>query len=120
MSYNDIKTRIKQIDNILDSNITDQEYNLLESEARELTLLLAEIEKEETILNLPKINANTWFLSFLDSFNLGTSIISKKQYDIIRKNSNNNNNFIVNTYIINIGMGKTFGHIIKSKYNKDW
>lgn len=96
MTQKEIKERIKEIDRILDSDIPDEEFDKLESEARTLTWELGIIERMECLRNVKELfNLNDWEKNFLTSFEIGTQVISLRQLDVFKK-MNHNKSFSCN------------------------
>lgn len=91
-----MKTRIAEIDNLLDNDITDAEFDKLEEEAREL---MSEIGRMETAMQFRSVKSllrvSDWEASFLSSFSCGTRKITNKQAEIFRR-FNNGKPFIYN------------------------
>ena len=98
MTIEEMKSRIKEIDRILDDeSTTDEVYNSLEEEARHLTYEIGIAERKHRAASVKDINPNEWLSSFLASFGSKsvTKTITSKQYDIFR-NVNNGRSFKCN------------------------
>ena len=88
MTSKEIKARIAAIDTRLnDPNISDEEYDALEAEARRLTQgELVEAERAERIAHTKRLNSVTpWLASFLSSFGVGTRLITNKQAECFKR-----------------------------------
>ena len=82
----EIKDRIKKIDVLLDSDIPDKLFDLLEAEAIKLTEELGRLESLNSIYNAKKLDrVNEWTSNFLHSFKAGTQVITNRQAECIRK-----------------------------------
>ena len=96
MTIEEMKTRIAEIDKLLDSDITDAEFDKLEEEAR---VLMNEIGRMETAMRLRSaktlLRVSEWEDSFLSSFSCGTRKITNKQAEIFKR-FNNGKPFIYN------------------------
>ena len=96
MTIEEMKSRIAEIDNLLDNDITDAEFDKLEEEARVLT---SEIGKMEAAMQFRAVktllHVSDWEASFLSSFFCGTRKITNKQAEIFKR-FNNGNPFIYN------------------------
>ena len=96
MTVSEIRARIKEIDVLLDSDISDSEFEKLEREARELTEKLGQMEMYEELRSAQKIyEVNNWIDDFLSGFKSGTRKITNKQAEIFKK-INNGKPFIYN------------------------
>ena len=86
MTIAEMKARIAEIDKLLDSDITDAEYDKLEEEARVLT---SEIGKMEAAMQFKSakslLRVSEWEDSFLSSFSCGTRKVTNKQAEIFKK-----------------------------------
>lgn len=81
-----MKARIAEIDKLLDSDITDAEFDKLEEEARALTNKKGMMEKAmqfRSAKNLSRVS--DWEASFLSSFSCGTRKITNKQAEIFKR-----------------------------------
>ena len=87
MTIAEIKDRIKAIDALLDSDGTsEEEFDRLEAEARELTAELGRLESMERLRNADKIaRLNDWERNFLSGFVSGTRTITNKQAEIFKR-----------------------------------
>lgn len=87
MTITEIKSRIKEIDMLLDSDrISDEEFDRLQMEAVSLTAELGQLERLERLRSAKKIdNVNDWTRNFLSSFDIGNGKITNKQVEIFKK-----------------------------------
>ena len=89
MTIEEMKTRIAEIDKLLDNDITDAEFDKLEEEARVLT---SEIGKMEAAMQFRSVKTllrvSEWEASFLSSFFCGTRKITNKQAEIFKRFNN--------------------------------
>ena len=96
MTIEEMKSRIAEIDKLLDSDITDAEFDKLEEEAR---VLMSEIGKMEAAMQLRSVKnlvrVSDWEASFLSSFSFGTRKVTNKQAEIFKR-FNNGKPFIYN------------------------
>ena len=94
MTIDEMKARIAEIDELLDNDITDAEFDKLEEEARVLT---SEIGRMETAMQFRSVKTllrvSDWEASFLSSFSFGTRKVTNKQAEIFKR-FNNGNPFI--------------------------
>ena len=82
----EIKDRIKKIDVLLDSDIPDKLFDLLEAEAIKSTEELGQLESLNSIYNAKKLDrVNDWTSNFLHSFKTGTQVITNKQAECFKK-----------------------------------
>lgn len=91
MTSKEIKARIAAIDARLDDpNISDEEYDALEAEARRLIQDdLREAERRERIASMKHLTrATPWLESFLSSFSCGTRLITNKQAECFKRVGN--------------------------------
>ena len=96
MTVSEIRARIKEIDNVLDSDVSDEEFDRLEKEAQELTEKLGQMEIAEKLQTAPEIyEVDDWTDNFLSGFGIGTRKITNKQAEIFKK-INNGEPFIYN------------------------
>lgn len=96
MTIEEIKARIAEIDKLLDSDITDAEFDKLEEEARVLTSEIGRMEKVMRISSVKSLlRVSDWEASFLSSFSCGTRKITNKQAEIFKR-FNNGKPFIYN------------------------
>ena len=96
MTIEEMKARIAEIDKLLDSDITDAEFDKLEEEAQLLTSEIGRIEaamRFRAAKNL--IRVSDWEASFLSSFSCGTRKVTNKQAEIFKR-FNNGKPFIYN------------------------
>ena len=96
MTIEEMKARIAEIDKLLDNDITDDEFDKLEEEARALTSEIGRIEaamRFRSVKNLVRVS--DWEASFLSSFYCGTRKITNKQAEIFKR-FNNGKPFIYN------------------------
>ena len=96
MTIEKMKASIEEIDKLLDSDITDAEFDKLEEEAR---ALMNEIGRMEAAMRFRSAKAlarvSDWEASFLSSFSCGTRKITNKQAEIFKR-FNNGKRFIYN------------------------
>lgn len=96
MTIEEMKARIAEIDKILDSDITDAEFDKLEEEAQ---VLMSEIGKMEAAMRFRSVKSllrvSEWEASFFSSFSCGTRKITNKQAEIFKR-FNNGKPFIYN------------------------
>ena len=89
MTIEEMKARIAEIDKLLDSDITDAEFDKLEEEAR---VLMSEIGKMEAAMQFRSVKAllrvSDWEVSFLSSFSCGTRKVTNKQAEIFKRFNN--------------------------------
>ena len=86
MTIKEMKARIAEIDKLLDSDITNEEFDKLEKEAQ---LLTSEIGRMEAAMRFRSAKAlvrvSEWEASFLSSFSCGTRKITNKQAEIFKR-----------------------------------
>ena len=96
MTIEETKARIAEIDKLLDSDITDAEFDKLEKEAQ---ALMCEIGRMEAAMQFKSVKAllrvSEWEASFLNSFSCGTRKVTNKQAEIFKR-FNNGKPFIYN------------------------
>ena len=96
MTIEEMKSRITEIDKLLDNDIADEEFDKLEKEAQ---LLTSEIGRMEAAMRFRSAKAlvrvSEWESSFLNSFSCGTRRITNKQAEIFKR-FNNGKPFIYN------------------------
>ena len=96
MTIEEMKARITEIDKLLDNDITDEDFDKLEEEAK---LLTSEIGRTESAMRLRSVKnivrVSDWEASFLSSFSCGTRKITNKQAEIFKK-FNNGKPFVYN------------------------
>ena len=89
MTIEEMKARIAEIDKLLDSDITNEEFDKLEEEAR---VLMNEIGRMEAAMRLRSAKAlvrvSDWEASFLSSFSCGTRNVTNKQAEIFKRFNN--------------------------------
>ena len=89
MTIEEMRTRIAEIDKLLDNDIADAEFDKLEEEAR---VLMSEIGKMEAAMQLRSVKTlllvSDWEASFLSSFSCGTRKVTNKQAEIFKKFNN--------------------------------
>lgn len=96
MTIEEMKARIAEIDKLLDSDITDTEFDKLEEEARVLTNEKGMMEKAMQFRSVKSLlRVSEWEASFLSSFSCGTRKITNKQAEIFKR-FNNGKPFIYN------------------------
>ena len=86
MTIEKMKARIAEIDKLLDNDITNEEFDKLEEEARALTSEIGRIEaamRFRSVKNLVRVSE--WESSFLSSFSCGTRKITNKQAEIFKR-----------------------------------
>ena len=86
MTIAEMKARIAEIDKLLDNDITNEEFDKLEEEAR---VLMSEIGRIEAAMRLRSaknlVRVSGWEASFLSSFSCGTRKITNKQAEIFKR-----------------------------------
>lgn len=96
MTIEETKARIAEIDKLLDSDISDAEFDKLEKEAQ---ALMCEIGRMEAAMQFKSVKTllrvSDWEASFLSSFSFGTRKITNKQAEIFKR-FNNGKPFIYN------------------------
>ena len=96
MTIEEMKARIAEIDELLDNDITNEEFDKLEKEAQ---VLMSEIGRMEAAMRLRSAKAlarvSEWEASFLSSFSSGTRKVTNKQAEIFKR-FNNGKPFIYN------------------------
>ena len=96
MTIEEMKSRIAEIDKLLDNDITDAEFDKLEKEAQ---MLMREIGRMEAAMRLRSaknlVRVSEWEASFLSSFSCGTRKVTNKQAEIFKR-FNNGKPFIYN------------------------
>ena len=86
MTIEEMKARIAEIDKLLDSDITDAEFDKLEEEARVLTNEKGMMEKAMRLRSAKALlRVSEWEASFLSSFSCGTRKVTNKQAEIFKK-----------------------------------
>ena len=96
MTIEEMKARIAEIDKLLDDDITNDEFDKLEEEAR---VLMNEIGRMEASMRFRSaktlVRVSDWEASFLSSFSCGTRRVTNKQAEIFKR-FNNGKPFIYN------------------------
>ena len=86
MTIEEMKARIAEIDELLDNDITNEEFDKLEKEAQ---VLMSEIGRMEAAMRLRSaktlLRVSEWEASFLSSFPCGTRKITNKQAEIFKR-----------------------------------
>lgn len=96
MTIEEIKARIAEIDKLLDSDITDVEFDKLEEEAQALMCKKGMMEKAMRLRSVKSLlRVSDWEASFLSSFSCGTRRVTNKQAEIFKR-FNNGKPFIYN------------------------
>ena len=96
MTIEKMKARIAEIDELLDNDITDDEFDKLEEEARALMSAIGRMEAAMRLRSAKTLlRASDWEASFLSSFSCGTRKITNKQAEIFKR-FNNSKPFIYN------------------------
>ena len=96
MTIEKMKARIAEIDKLLDNDITDEEFDKLEEEARVLTNEIGRIEAAMRLRSVKTLlRVSEWEASFLSSFDCGTRKVTNKQAEIFKR-FNNGKPFIYN------------------------
>ena len=96
MTIEEMKARVAEIDKLLDSDITNAEFDKLEEEAR---VLMSEIGRMEAAMRFKSaktlFHVSDWEASFLSSFDCGTRKVTNKQAEIFKR-FNNGKPFVYN------------------------
>lgn len=96
MTIEEMKSRIAEIDKLLDNDITNAEFDKLEKEAQ---VLMSEIGRMEAAMRFKFVKTllrvSEWEASFLNSFSCGTRKVTNKQAEIFKR-FNNGRPFIYN------------------------
>ena len=96
MTIEEMKSRITEIDKLLDTDITDAEFDKLEKEAQLLTSEIGRIEAARRFTSVKTLlRVSDWEASFLSSFFCGTRKVTNKQAEIFKR-FNNGKPFIYN------------------------
>ena len=86
MTIEEMKARIAEIDNLLDTDITNDEFDKLEKEAQ---VLMSEIGRMEAAMRFKSVKnlvrVSDWEASFLSSFDCGTRKVTNKQAEIFKR-----------------------------------
>lgn len=89
MTIEEMQARIAEIDKLLDSDITDAEFDKLEKEAQ---VLMSEIGRIESAMRFRSaktlFHVSDWEASFLSSFSCGTRKVTNKQAEIFKRFNN--------------------------------
>ena len=89
MTVEKMKARIAEIDKLLDNDITNEEFDKLEEEAR---VLMSEIGRMEAAMRFISVKTllrvSDWEASFLSSFDCGTRKVTNKQAEIFKRFNN--------------------------------
>lgn len=104
-----------------DESITDDMFDALEKEARQLVNELGKIESKQRMESVKDINPSEWLSSFLSSFGFDsiTRTITSKQYDVFR-NINNGRTFKCNGYRYDIRKNRDgFGSLVITKLEEN-
>ena len=86
MTIEEMKARIAEIDKLLDTDITNDEFDKLEKEAQLLTSEIGRMEADirfRSVKNLVRVS--DWEASFLSSFSCGTRKVTNKQAEIFKR-----------------------------------
>ena len=96
MTIEEMKSRIAEIDKLLDNDITNEEFDKLEEEAQLLTSEIGRIEAAMRLRSAKNlVRVSEWEASFLSSFSCGTRKVTNKQAEIFKR-FNNGKPFIYN------------------------
>ena len=96
MDIEEMKARIAEIDELLDNDITDAEFDKLEEEAQELMSEIGRIEASMQFRSVKTLlHVSDWEASFLSSFSCGTRKVTNKPAEIFKR-FNNGKPFIYN------------------------
>ena len=86
MTIEEMKAQVAEIDKLLDSDITNTEFDKLEKEAQ---MLMNEIGRMEAAMQLRSAKnlsrVSDWEASFLSSFDCGTRKVTNKQAEIFKR-----------------------------------
>ena len=89
MTIEEMKARIAEIDKLLDSDITDAEFDKLEKEAQALMNKKGMMEKAMQFKSVKTLlRVSDWEASFLSSFDCGTRKVTNKQAEIFKRFNN--------------------------------
>ena len=89
MTIEEMKARIAKIDELLDSDITDAEFDKLEKEAQLLTSEIGRMEAAMRFISVKNlVRVSEWEASFLSSFSCGTRKVTNKQAEIFKRFNN--------------------------------
>ena len=96
MTIEEMKARITEIDKLLDTDITNDEFDKLEKEAQLLTSEIGRMEASMRFRSVKTLlHVSDWEASFLSSFSGGTRKVTNKQAEIFKR-FNNGRPFIYN------------------------
>ena len=86
MTVEKMKARIAEIDKLLDNDITNEEFDKLEEEARLLTSEIGRLEASMRFKSVKSLlRVSEWEASFLSSFSCGTRKVTNKQAEIFKR-----------------------------------
>lgn len=87
MNSNEIKKMIEKLDNKLDDErISNEEFNSISLQIRDLYIELAKQERIENDSKIKVLNdVNDWYKTFLKSFKIGTRKITNRQAECFKK-----------------------------------
>lgn len=86
LTVEQLRYKLSNIDKMLDDEtLSDDQFNALENEARDLVKQIAQAEKQNKIDSIKRIDVNAWEEKFLKSFPCGTVKISNKQAHIFKR-----------------------------------
>lgn len=87
MNEEKLRQRLNEIDNALDDeSISDDEFDKLENEARQIVEELGKIERKKSLNNVDELkNVSQWTKDFLNSFDCGTRNISIRQAQVFER-----------------------------------
>ena len=89
MTMEEMKSRIAEIDNLLDNDITGTEFDKLEKEAQMLTSEIGRLEAAMRFISVKTLlRVSDWEASFLSSFDCGTRKVTNKQAEIFKRFNN--------------------------------
>lgn len=116
MTIEEIKGKVRMIDALLNSDKTsEEEFDRLEAEARELTAELGRLEKMERMRSADKIaRLNDWERNFLSGFKDGTRVITNRQAEIFKR-IGHGKPFIYNNRRYDFSLGRRFGNVSITK-----
>lgn len=115
MKNAEIKQTIQELDAVLDTDITDSEFDEISEQVRNLYHLLSVTEKEERFLALKEIKPTEWENNFLNSFLPGTRIITTRQYQVLRR-MGKNEAFRVERTAYEFSANTKCGHLVVTKF----
>lgn len=86
MTIEEVKAKISELDEIMDTDISNEQFNECAEEVRRLCAELATLENRQELVSVKTLNnLNEWEKSFLDSFNNGTRKVTIKQAEIFKR-----------------------------------